>query len=440
MSVAKRIPLMLAVLGCLPAFLSGQAIENWAAPPFWSPAEKAMSKEGVSTHGAEAVAGLPTPPVPFVAIVPCRIVDTRGGGVFTGAYGPPALAGNATARVFNVPAGPCPGIPADAAAFSINIAAILPAADGFLTAFPTGGAQPNASTLNYLGGEVVANAAVIAAGTSGSISVFVNVTTHVIIDINGYYTGSAVTSVTAGTGLTGGGTGAVTLGIAAGGVGSTELATGAVTSTKIGANAVTAGAIATGQVVKSLNGLTDTVSLVGSGGTTVTPGVGTITINSTAGGGAVSGTFILGSPGDTTIIAGGYTEIGASNIDVWSATTTAGAPAGRQEHTAVWTGTKVIVWGGTPDNAVALDTGGQYDPAANSWSTTTTTNAPGIRRDHTAVWTGSRMVIWGGDSPAGPVYNTGGRYIPSRIPGRQRPRRMLRLRDTSTRRSGPAQE
>ena len=183
-----------ALLVCLAGTLNAREIRNWSAPPFWNPGEKEISKDGFSTQGAEAVAALPTPPVPFVGITPCRIVDTRGNG-FTGAYGPPALGGNATARVFNVPAGPCPGIPADAAAFSINIAAILPAADGFLTAFPTGETQPNASTLNYLGGEVVANAAVIAAGTSGSISVFVNVTTHVIIDINGYYAGSVVTTL-----------------------------------------------------------------------------------------------------------------------------------------------------------------------------------------------------------------------------------------------------
>ena len=183
-----------ALLACFAGALNAQEIRNWTAPPFWSPAEKATTKTGPSIQGAEGVPGLPTSPVPFVGIVPCRIVDTRGNG-FTGAYGPPALSGLATARVFNVPSGPCPGIPADAAAFSINIAAILPAEDGFLTAFPTGGTQPNASTLNYLGGEVVANAAVIAAGTDGSISVFVNVTTHVIIDINGYYAGSVVTTL-----------------------------------------------------------------------------------------------------------------------------------------------------------------------------------------------------------------------------------------------------
>jgi hypothetical protein len=197
------------LLCCGVALLGANAwadeIRNWSAPPYWGGPVRARVPEesgGLRTEAAEAAEAaevLPTSPVPFVAIVPCRIVDTRGNG-FTGPYGPPALAGGATARAFNVPAGPCPGIPADAAAFSINIGAILPLADGFLTAFPTGGALPTVSNVNFLANEVIANAAVIGAGTSGSISIFVNVTTHVIVDINGYYRGGLVTALNGITG------------------------------------------------------------------------------------------------------------------------------------------------------------------------------------------------------------------------------------------------
>jgi Chaperone of endosialidase len=187
------------LLCCGIALLGGNVwadeIQNWSAPPYWGgPVRARVPEESRGGLGTEAAEVLPTAPVPFVAIVPCRIVDTRGNG-FTGAYGPPALSGGATARAFNVPAGPCPGIPADAAAFSINIGAILPAADGFLTAYPTGGALPTVSNVNFLANEVIANAAVIGAGTSGSISIFVNVTTHVIVDINGYYRGGLVTAL-----------------------------------------------------------------------------------------------------------------------------------------------------------------------------------------------------------------------------------------------------
>src|SRR6185436_20660855 len=47
--------------------------------------------------------------------------------------------------------------------------------------------QPFASTLNSYLGTVVANAAVVPAGTNGSINVFASQNTELIIDINGYY-------------------------------------------------------------------------------------------------------------------------------------------------------------------------------------------------------------------------------------------------------------
>jgi hypothetical protein len=162
-------------------------VANWPAPPNWSPpAQPDSVKELEGGLTREGVRALSTSPLPFVSIAPCRVADTRGNG-FTGAFGPPALVGNGPARTFNIPAGPCPGIPANAGAYSINVAAILPASDGFMTVFPAGAAQPTSSDLNFLGGEVISNAIVAPAGTGGGISIFVNVSTQMILDINGYY-------------------------------------------------------------------------------------------------------------------------------------------------------------------------------------------------------------------------------------------------------------
>src|SRR5882724_4858016 len=80
--------------------------------------------------------------------------------------------------------------------------------------------------------------------------------------------------------------------------------------------------------------------------------------------------------------------------DTWTATSTTNAPTARQGHTAVWTGSEMIVWGGYTFGD--LNTGGRYNPSTDSWTATSTTNAPSIRRGHTAVWTGSEMIIWGG--------------------------------------------
>jgi hypothetical protein len=189
-----------ASLACL--FLSGvlsagvagaqepvrEVIPDWPAPAFWDPSASERSFPHLRPEGLLGSSPDPSP-FPFIAMTPCRVVDTRGNG-FTGAYGPPAMVGGAPARTFNIPAGPCSGIPAHARAYSINVAALLPAADGFMTIFPTGEPQPTSSALNFLGGEVIANAIVAPAGTGGAISIFVNVSTHMILDINGYYAAS----------------------------------------------------------------------------------------------------------------------------------------------------------------------------------------------------------------------------------------------------------
>jgi hypothetical protein len=76
------------------------------------------------------------------------------------------------------------------------------------------------------------------------------------------------------------------------------------------------------------------------------------------------------------------------------------ADAGRIEHIAVWTGRTLLVWGGrtlrertwtTPQHGLA------YDPSANRWSALPT--APlRSRTEPNGVWTGSQMIVWGGSS------------------------------------------
>jgi len=70
----------------------------------------------------------------------------------------------------------------------------------------------------------------------------------------------------------------------------------------------------------------------------------------------------------------------------------------------------MIVWGGTGDSGVS-ETGGRYNPSTNSWAATNATDAPSGRYLHTAVWTGSEMIIWGGEGNS--VGDTGGKYNPS---------------------------
>jgi hypothetical protein len=81
--------------------------------------------------------------------------------------------------------------------------------------------------------------------------------------------------------------------------------------------------------------------------------------------------------------------------EAWAPTSTVGAPAARYDHSALWTGSQMVVWGGYRA-AGYTNTGGVYDPATDTWAAVSTTNAPSGRVGHTAVWTGSRMIVWGG--------------------------------------------
>jgi hypothetical protein len=182
-------PLILASLFCAYGVLgqeipAARQIANWPAPLYWTPSAETMSaSEGVTPLSATAAAA--TPAEPFIGITPCRIADTRGNG-FTGQYGPPSLAaGAAAARSFTL-SGQC-GIAGSAVAVSLNITVTNTLGPGFIKIYPQGGTVPVVSTLNYLAGQTVANAAVVALG-SGGVTVVAGVSgTDLIIDANGYY-------------------------------------------------------------------------------------------------------------------------------------------------------------------------------------------------------------------------------------------------------------
>lgn len=99
--------------------------------------------------------------------------------------------------------------------------------------------------------------------------------------------------------------------------------------------------------------------------------------------------------------------------DSWKPISTAGVPGGRYQHTAVWNGIEMIIWGGYW--AAYFNTGGRYNPLTDSWTLTSTIDAPSGRNYHASIWTGTEMIVWGGYYYDGTshYYNTGGKYNPS---------------------------
>ena len=170
---------------------------NWGAPPYWTPAigtQLGNGTEGEMQANAEGMIAqvqvLPSSPLPFVAIAPCRIVDTRV--AVSDGFHQPNFA-NDESRTFNFPSSPdCPGLPPTAGAWSLNVQYRPLSQLSYLTAYPTGTTRPVASTMTAGPAAWVGNAAIVPAGTGGAIDVYCQYAGRVVIDINGYYAPESV--------------------------------------------------------------------------------------------------------------------------------------------------------------------------------------------------------------------------------------------------------
>jgi len=105
----------------------------------------------------------------------------------------------------------------------------------------------------------------------------------------------------------------------------------------------------------------------------------------------------------------------AVTCESWIPTTGVGAPVARADHSAIWTGAEMIVWGGLaatgiPNTQTLTNRGARYDPATDGWTAVSTIGAPDARHMHTAVWSGSTMIVWGGYDLSAHASRTGGRY------------------------------
>src|SRR5262249_8424400 len=108
-------------------------LKHWSAPLYWQRAQAVKEEHAAAavSSGANSFTLLV-----YVAMVPCRVVDTRVGQGFPGAFGPPALIGGAS-RTFPIPSSNRCAIPADASAYSFNITVVPPGPLGFITAYQT---------------------------------------------------------------------------------------------------------------------------------------------------------------------------------------------------------------------------------------------------------------------------------------------------------------
>jgi N-acetylneuraminic acid mutarotase len=98
--------------------------------------------------------------------------------------------------------------------------------------------------------------------------------------------------------------------------------------------------------------------------------------------------------------------------DSWASISSIIAPNSIRND-AVWTGNKMILWGGLDgnNNYAPTNAGFIYDPITNTWNNLTSSGEINARSLFTSVWTGTQMIIWGGFDGSSTI-NTGGVYTP----------------------------
>lgn len=118
-------------------------------------------------------------------------------------------------------------------------------------------------------------------------------------------------------------------------------------------------------------------------------------------------------PQDEMLLSRGYRQIVSILAPPWSTCNLLNAPSPRSGHTSLWNGRLFLVWGGAIGlGAQYVNSGSMYDPEADRWSMISTVGAPDARANHSSVWTGIEMLVWGGQGAAG-FLGSGGRFHPT---------------------------
>jgi ribosomal protein S11 len=72
-------------------------------------------------------------------------------------------------------------------AVSLNLTAVGPTAEGYVTVWPCGSTKPDTSNVNFLKDQVVPNAVITPVDSTGKVCIASSVGTHVVVDINGWF-------------------------------------------------------------------------------------------------------------------------------------------------------------------------------------------------------------------------------------------------------------
>ena len=80
------------------------------------------------------------------------------------------------------------GIPlTGVSAVSLNLTAVGPTAEGYVTVWPCGSAKPGTSNVNFVKDQIVPNAVIAPVDSTGKVCIASSVASHVVVDVNGWF-------------------------------------------------------------------------------------------------------------------------------------------------------------------------------------------------------------------------------------------------------------
>jgi len=160
-------------------YLAGQTVAN-AVLTSVSASGSVCLVSVAATHVVVDVSGWLPADGSFRATAPSRVLDTRDG---TGAARA-AVGTNASLRLQLTGRG---GIPTGGVrAVALNLTAVGPDRDGFLTLYPCG-SVPTASNVNFRAGHTVPNSVIAPLDANGGTCVYSHATTDIVADVSGWF-------------------------------------------------------------------------------------------------------------------------------------------------------------------------------------------------------------------------------------------------------------
>ena len=125
---------------------------------------------------------------------PARIVETRSVPGYTTIDGQlQGIGAIGAGQTLSVPVAGRGSVPSTGvSAVALNVTAVDAGAESYLTVFPGGASKPNASNLNVLGGQTIANMVIAKVGADGSISIYNNSGfVNVVVDVMGWFSSTS---------------------------------------------------------------------------------------------------------------------------------------------------------------------------------------------------------------------------------------------------------